>query len=195
MGKIPGYSLLVTQKCLASTQVFAMPDAEARNSKNSKLEVRSSHFARWVGDEPKLANQVLSFLPFVLVDLFFSLLCNVNSVVLRFLRCVCLPPPAPFAGRAAGGQLNDRSFTESEVCSVMSQVIRALVYMHETAKICHRDLKVGVHAIGAYIRQSDRYWFCRSLADVALSRWGVGEWKRHQARAGGRSGCGFIWWR
>lgn len=24
----------------------------------------------------------------------------------------------------------------------MSQVIRALVYMHETAMICHRDLKV-----------------------------------------------------
>eukprot|EP00752_Nemacystus_decipiens_P009304 g8315.t1 len=41
-----------------------------------------------------------------------------------------------------GGQLNDRSFTESQVCSVMSQVIRALVYMHETAKICHRDLKM-----------------------------------------------------
>eukprot|EP00903_Cladosiphon_okamuranus_P012678 g11858.t1 len=41
-----------------------------------------------------------------------------------------------------GGQLNDRTFTESQVCSVMSQVIRALVYMHETAKICHRDLKM-----------------------------------------------------
>ncbi|CAB1107089.1 unnamed protein product [Ectocarpus sp. CCAP 1310/34] len=41
-----------------------------------------------------------------------------------------------------GGQLNERSFTENQVCSVMSQVIRALVYMHETAKICHRDLKM-----------------------------------------------------
>ncbi|CAM9314966.1 unnamed protein product, partial [Hapterophycus canaliculatus] len=41
-----------------------------------------------------------------------------------------------------GGQLNDRSFTESQICTVMSQVIRALVYMHETAKICHRDLKM-----------------------------------------------------
>lgn len=29
-----------------------------------------------------------------------------------------------------------------QICSVLSQVIRALVYMHETAKICHRDLKV-----------------------------------------------------
>lgn len=29
-----------------------------------------------------------------------------------------------------------------QVCSVMSQTVRALVYMHETAKICHRDLKV-----------------------------------------------------
>ncbi|CAM9178675.1 unnamed protein product [Scytosiphon promiscuus] len=44
--------------------------------------------------------------------------------------------------RAACGQLNDRSFTESQICTVMSQVIRALVYMHETAKICHRDLKM-----------------------------------------------------
>lgn len=29
-----------------------------------------------------------------------------------------------------------------QVCSIMSQVVRALVYMHETAMICHRDLKV-----------------------------------------------------
>lgn len=59
------------------------------------------------------------------------------------LLALCLSVgPTVFPGRAAGGQLNDRAFTESQVCSVMSQVIRALVYMHETAKICHRDLKV-----------------------------------------------------
>lgn len=58
-------------------------------------------------------------------------------------------PLCVFSGRAAGGQLNDRSFTESQVCSVMSQVIRALVYMHETAKICHRDLKVRMCCCGS----------------------------------------------
>ncbi|CAM9788263.1 unnamed protein product, partial [Ascophyllum nodosum] len=43
---------------------------------------------------------------------------------------------------STGGQLNHRLFNEEQVCSVMSQVIRALVYMHETAMICHRDLKM-----------------------------------------------------
>ncbi|CAM9412546.1 unnamed protein product, partial [Laminaria digitata] len=53
-------------------------------------------------------------------------------------------PPASLDApcMSTGGQLNERCFDESEVCSIMSQVVRALVYMHETAMICHRDLKM-----------------------------------------------------
>ena len=42
----------------------------------------------------------------------------------------------------SGGQLNKRVFTEREVCEVATQILRALVYMHNTAGICHRDLKM-----------------------------------------------------
>lgn len=45
----------------------------------------------------------------------------------------------------------------------MSQVVRALVYMHETAMICHRDLKVlGLHGS----EHEPFLFFCGSSYDI-----------------------------
>eukprot|EP00611_Tribonema_gayanum_P002814 TRINITY_DN12141_c0_g1_i2.p1 TRINITY_DN12141_c0_g1~~TRINITY_DN12141_c0_g1_i2.p1 ORF type:complete len:563 (+),score=189.95 TRINITY_DN12141_c0_g1_i2:160-1848(+) len=41
-----------------------------------------------------------------------------------------------------GGQLNTRKYTEDQVCSVVTQILRALAYMHDSVGICHRDLKM-----------------------------------------------------
>lgn len=52
-----------------------------------------------------------------------------------------------------------------QVCSVMSQVVRALVYMHETAMICHRDLKV----LGLHVSQHKPFLFPRAPScDVSV---------------------------
>ncbi|CAM9616686.1 unnamed protein product [Chrysoparadoxa australica] len=41
-----------------------------------------------------------------------------------------------------GGQLNQRTFSEAEVCTITTQICQALVYLHDRAGICHRDLKL-----------------------------------------------------
>lgn len=46
----------------------------------------------------------------------------------------------------------------------MSQVVRALVYMHETAMICHRDLKVTRCSAGG----GPRYVYLLVDASMAL---------------------------
>jgi serine/threonine protein kinase len=39
-----------------------------------------------------------------------------------------------------GGQLNARDYSEDAICSIITQILRALVYLHDTRGICHRDV-------------------------------------------------------
>jgi serine/threonine protein kinase len=45
-----------------------------------------------------------------------------------------------------GGQLNARDYSEDAICSIITQILRALVYLHDTRGICHRDVSTAVIA-------------------------------------------------